>query len=85
MHKVKNLGPGSEDVFSCMGLIRFWDAVKGSDADLHVMVGFLCRRPLQISREHTASSGVCLLDMWQNYWVNLVNSGAIFFLSVFCI
>ena len=40
MHKVKNPGPGGEGVFSCVGVIRTGDAVKGSDADLHVMVLF---------------------------------------------
>ena len=85
MHEVKNPGPGSEDVFSCMGLIRSGDAVKGNDADLCVLVGFVHGRLLQISRELTASSGVCLLQLWQNYLVNLQNTGAICFLSVFCI
>ena len=49
MHKVKDPGPGREDVFSCMGLIRTGDAVKGNDADLHVMVLFLLGEILQIS------------------------------------
>ena len=85
MHKVKDPGPGREDVFSCMGLIRTGDAVKGNDADLHVMVLFLLGEILQISGELTASSGACLLQLWQNYLANLQNTGAICFLSVFCI
>ena len=83
MHEVKNPGPGNEDVFSCMGLIRSGDAVKGNDTDLHVMVGYLCGSLLQFSGELAASSGVYLLNLWQYYWANLQNSGAIFFLSVF--
>ena len=39
MQKVKNLGPGGEDVFSCVDLIRSGDAVKGNGTDLHVMGG----------------------------------------------
>ena len=61
MHKVKNLGPGSEEVFSCMGLIRSGDAVKSNDTGLHVVVGFLLRRILQISGELATSSDVYLL------------------------
>ena len=77
MHEMKNPGPGTEEVFSCTGLIRSGGAVKCNDTDPYVMVWFSLGRLLQISRELAASSGVYLLHLQQNYWVDLQNIDAI--------
>ena len=77
MQEVKNLGPGGEEVFNCMGLVRSRGAVKCKDTGLHVMVVFSFGRLLQFSGELAASISVNLLHLWQNYWVYLQKLGVI--------
>ena len=53
LHEVKCLSSDSEVVFSCTGLTRISDAMKGSGAGLLVSVGGYC-----FVHGATASSGV---------------------------
>ena len=54
LHKVSCPGPGSEVMFSCAGLTRISDALKGSGAGLLGLHG----RLLYFVRGATASSAV---------------------------